>query len=569
MRTSKILPVGLVVLAGAIAACADSGNPNASGASNGGGSSSSGDASGILGAAQDTYWSAKGDELVYDETRWGAIEAIADKSYPGTIYDSGNFAIPDVPTGPYWLALTGTPTENFPDAQLTRTFVEMDGREIDIGRTFTARSDVASMKQPTNLVLDATFTVPFKTYTEDENGQVIQPLTDDLQFVSRGAGLWGYADSFADFTAPMNGATQVQGWTFDMQSFFQSLVNLDVPLVDATKGDDFVMIHSSVEVEGDETPDGNPWTGHQYYSAKESASVADVTMVDGTPTNVVASFAPLTQKNFALDYKGSAFGALLPAGIVDPIGVTLSVIMEAGTPRPAVGTFANLWSVNVSTELAYTNPNPDCQGGGCDVGLCGGPCDLGMPVQPGDYAHEYMYGNPFQYGQELFSLVIGFSYNIRQILPEMTAERLRGSLTMQVPASEVNGKPIQPTLSLPQNIKVAGQVTTFSQITPGVGATPVVSWDAPAIGTPTHYRVSVIDLTDLMGLNGAVASRRTVATMETKGTQVTIPDGILKSGTNYYFLVAAYAVEGYDSSRPYVYSAHEATARMFTGVVTP
>ena len=54
------------------------------------------------------------------------------------------------------------------------------------------------MTKLSSIVIDATFGTPFHVYTEDMNGQVIQPLTDELQFVSRGAGLWGLADTFAE-----------------------------------------------------------------------------------------------------------------------------------------------------------------------------------------------------------------------------------------------------------------------------------------------------------------------------------------------------------------------------------
>jgi len=565
MKNSRILPITLMAFTSALMACTDPTNPNGSSGS----SSSGGESGDITGSARDTYWSKNGDELVYPKDRWSKIEAISDQTYLGTFIDTGGLTIPNVPMGPYWLALTGVVNEKFPMAQAPRTFVETDAREIDIGRLNTGRSDILEMKQPSNIVIDATFSTPFQVYTEDMNGQVLQPLTDELQIISRGAGMWCYSDVSADGTGPTDGAMQVPGWTFDMQANFQNLMGQGAPLIEAAKGDDFVLIHGVAAMEGNEMPDGNPWTGYQYFSAKESASIADVTTVDGSTTNVIAGFTTLDPKNFALDYKGAAFNALLPAGLVDPVSVSLSVVMEVGAPNPGVGTFASLLSVTSGTEMAYTNPDPACQGAGCDPMACASTCDPGMQVHPGDYAHTYSYGNPFSYGQELFTAVITFGKNVRTLLPEMTAERLRGYLSISVPVAEAAGKPIQPTLSLPQNIKVGGQSTNYDQIMTGVGTSPTVSWDAPSIGTPSKYRVLVIDLTDLTGLDGATSSRRTVATMETKGTQVTIPDGIMTAGTNYYFQVTAYAQDKYDSGKPFVFAQHEAAARMFTGVVTP
>lgn len=571
MREMKMLPVGLLALTSAIMACTDPGETGTN-SSNGSGSSSSSSGSnlnGITGTTKETFWTTSGTESVYVEERWAAIEAIADKSYPGTISDSGEISIPDIPMGPYWLALTATPSKNLPNAQAQRTFVETDARVVDVGRFNTGRSDIAPMTQPSPIAINATFGIPFQVYTEDMSGQVTQPLTDELQFVSRGAALWGIADTFAEMTGPADGATQVQGWTFDMQGNFMDLMNQGTPLVDASKGDDFVALHGVAQQEGDSMPDGDPWTGYQYFAAQEAFSAANVTMTDGGTTNVTLDFMPVTQKNFVLDYKGSAFNALLPSGITDPVFASLSVVMEVGTPNPGIGAFASLWSTTVSSEMAYTNPDPACHDAGCDPMACATACDPGMLVHPGDHAHTYGYGNPFQYGQELFTAIISFSKNVRPLLPEMTTERLRGSFSISVPAAEVMGKPILPTLSLPQNIKVAGQATPYDQITTGVGTTPTISWDPPAMGTPTNYRVSVIDLKDMTGTDGTTSLRRTVATMYTTGTQVTIPEGIMQAGANYYLQVTADAAEGYDSSKPFVYAQHYVWARMFTGVVTP
>lgn len=572
MREMKMLPFGLLALIAGVAACTDPDEKPSTSDSGGSGSSSSsssGDLNGITGTAKDTFWAKSGDELVFIKDRWTAIEAIADKSYPGTISATGDISIPDVPMGPYWLALTGAPSSNLPNAQAARTFVEMDARVVDIGRVFTGRSDVAPMTKQSSIVIDATFGTPFHVYAEDMNGQVIQPLTDELQFVSRGAGLWGLADTFAELTGPADGAMQVNGWTFDMRENFQNLLALGTPLVDASKGDDFVVTHGAATLVGNAMPDGDPWTGYQSISVVESASAANVTMTDGSMTKVTLGFMPVAQKNFGLVYKGSAFNALLPAGITDPVAVGLSVVMEVGTPRPGIGTFASLWGVSVGSEMAYTNPDPACQGAGCDPMVCATMCDPGTLVHPGDHTHLFDYGNPFQYGQELFTTVISFNKNVRNLLPEMTLERLRGFMTLTVPVADVIGKPIQPTLGLPQNIKVAGKAALLDQITTAVGTAPVITWDAPSIGTPTHYRVAVIDLKDMTGLDGTPSFRRTVATMYTKGTQVTVPDGIMQAGTNYYIQVTADMADAYDSSKPFVDAQRLASSRMFSGVVTP
>lgn len=559
MRGLNTMPVAVFFLGSALIACTDPGKTVGS---------SGGGPNGITGSAKDTFWSKGGDVLAYDQGRWIAVDAIADKSYPGTISDVGNIDIPNVPMGQYWLALTASPPKNLPDAQPARTFVETDARVLDIGRVNTGRSNIAPMTQPTYFVINATFGIPFQEFTQDAMGQIIQPLSDEILFVSRGAGMWGYPGESPLGTAPTNGATEVQGWKFDLKNFFD-LINGGSPLVDTTKGDDFVVIHDVAKLVGNSMPDGDPWTGYRYKSTQEAFESSSVTMTNGGTTNLTLDFMPIVQKNFDLDYKGSAFNDLIPPGITTPITLSMSVDMNAGAPRPGVGTFAELWSVNTDSETAYTNPDSACHGMGCDPATCPSGCDLGTLVHPGDHAHSYMYGNPFSYGHERFEMTIIFGPSLGKLLPEMTGERLQGRFTISAPVADYNGKPVTPVVSLPQNINVGGNALLYDQINKGVGTTPTVSWSAPALGTPTLYQLRVIDLTDLTGTDGVKTQRRTVATTYTKGNQVTIPDGIMKSGTNYYFQVIAEIWDEYDSSKPFMIPERLATAGMYTGIMTP
>ena len=166
-------------------------------------------------------------------------------------------------------------------------------------------------------------------------------------------------------------------------------------------------------------------------------------------------------------------------------------------------------------------------------------------------------------------MTIIFGPSLGKLLPEMTGERLQGRFTISAPVADYNGKPVTPVVSLPQNINVGGNALLYDQINKGVGTTPTVSWSAPALGTPTLYQLRVIDLTDLTGTDGVKTQRRTVATTYTKGNQVTIPDGIMKSGTNYYFQVIAEIWDEYDSSKPFMIPERLATAGMYTGIMTP
>lgn len=541
MRKNKMIPMTFVMLASAVMACTDPGE-------------TTGDPNGIKGSAKDAYWSKSGNELVYVKDRWAAVGAIADKPYPGTISAAGNIDIPNVPVGPYWLDLTSPQSKNFPDAPPLRTFIETDARFVDIGRLFTGRSDIAPMTKFTHLVLDVTFTIPVQQLVYDDMGQLIQPLSDKIYFVSRGAALWGVPGESFDGVQPSHGATKVQGWTFPLDQFYD-YINGGQPLVDASKGDDFVVLHNVDKIEGSSMPDGDPWTGYHSTSTQEAFETSSLKIEDGFFNKLTVDFKPVMQKNFALDYKGSAFSDLLPAGFTGSIALSMSVFMEVGTPNPGVGTAAELWGVGTSSETVYTNPDPVCQKAGCDAMACPSGCDAGMRVHPGDHAHSYTYGNPFSYGHERFNLEMRFA---------------AGLFTMSAPAADVNGKPLSPALSFPQNIKVGGNVVPYNQSVIGIGTTtPTISWEAPAMGKPIWYRINVVDLTDLVGTDGTTSTRRTVGVMYTTATQVTIPDGIMKSGAEYYFQVFAEMRDKHDSAQPFVYPERRTTAGLYTGAVTP
>ena len=57
---------------------------------------------------------------------------------------------------------------------------------------------------------------------------------------------------------------------------------------------------------------------------------------DGGTSALGGDFQAVAQKSFALDYKGSAFNALLAGVQLYYAFVDISVILEAGTPNPEV-----------------------------------------------------------------------------------------------------------------------------------------------------------------------------------------------------------------------------------------
>jgi hypothetical protein len=564
MRKLTLLGFASLLGAGGLAGC---GGVDTSGT---GGAASSPD---ITGDILDIYAPSTGQVTRPDIESWTAIAALVEKEgaytkFPGTIDKDGKLRIPGVPEGPYLLALTSPASTTIPGAAPYTTFFATSARTLDLGTTFSGRADIVSMTQPTFLVLDATLTAPWQAYTEDATGMVTQPLDDNLQFVSRNAAVTGSyiaALSLPEDSPPANGALKLPGWKIDASAAFAYLGNLS--LIDSSKGDDVAILHN-VQRQVGVADDLDPWKGYVYESTQEVLRPKSLMMTDGGSSVVSGAFEVAKQASFAVDYKGSAFNALVAGLPIDFASVDFSIYMEPGTPHPQIGAFATLLDASTLGLTVYSNPS--CGGASCDPAACPSGCDPGKYVIPGDHAHTFSYGNPFDFGQELLNVDVELRANVRTLLPEMTQERLRARFYMQVPTAELNGKPIQPILGFPQAIKVDGKTTPYDQVTTGVGAAPEITWTAPTLGKPTSYRVAVVDLTDVMDKDGNPVLRRTLASFDVTEPRVRLPLGALQTGKFYYLQVSARMQDSDDRAAPYKdYPIHNAYSQMFTGVVTP
>ncbi|MDC0747000.1 hypothetical protein [Polyangium mundeleinium] len=590
MRTYSLFSMGILLAVAATAACGSGGGGGGSGGSggNGGSGASGGDGGaggnggnggtggttdGVTGTSKDLHRPTTGDVTVRSKA-WTKIEALVDQggtlqSYPGTIDADGNISIPDVPMGPYLLALEGPPSQ-FPNAPPVKTFVATDARTLEIGYLYSSRHDLTPISQPTYITFDATLGVPMQVATYDDMGDILTH-DDEIQVYSQNGMALSYiypSSSPPEDNPPANGATQLSSWKIDAQDAFVQFFG-DVPLIDASKGDEVTVVHGVTQQVGTKTDDGNPWNGYTYTATAESMQAMPFTMTNGGTSVVKGTFAPAPQKSFDLDYKGSAFNALLPNTPLSVHSVGVSVDHEPIGPEPSIGSFVTLLNLSTIHGTTYSNPDPACHGTGCDPVACPSGCDAGTMVLAGDYTHTYSYGDPFTGGHKFAALFISFSKNVRSLLPETTSESLRGNLTLSAPVEELTGKPLAPTLGLPQNIKVAGKDTPYDQVTTGVGTTPEITWTAPALGSPTRYRVSVVDTTDLTDANGTLSTRRTIANVYVKSPNVTLPEGILQPGKFYFIQISATVRDNDDFAAPFKNAPRSTNATMFTGLVTP
>jgi hypothetical protein len=97
--------------------------------------------------------------------------------------------------------------------------------------------------------------------------------------------------------------------------------------------------------------------------------------------------------------------------------------------------------------------------------------------------------------------------------------------------------PMTPALSSVQNPKINGK--DFFEAQGNVGLTPTLSWDPPALGTPSRYSVRIRRLRrNPQDPTTTIAAN--VGTVFTPSTSLTIPPGVLQPGAVYAFRIRAF-----------------------------
>lgn len=114
-----------------------------------------------------------------------------------------------------------------------------------------------------------------------------------------------------------------------------------------------------------------------------------------------------------------------------------------------------------------------------------------------------------------------------------------------------------------RNVKLSG--TTLDRSRAITTLSPLLAWDAPATGIPTGYRVTVNQLSKV----GLTSTYLPILDLFTKDTSMTIPDGVLMAGNEYFFGIRSYIVPGVDFTvAPYRSGFPRAHTDMLTPVVS-
>lgn len=389
---------------------------------------------------------------------------------PASLSAAGDFSVPDVPPGPYFLSVE--------ERVIALTYVgtRVEGRAW---RLWELTRSTPDLTYTTSERPDLTFPTSATTATFSLSG--LDPwvgLEDRLYFYG------GQVPTQRIDPPPADGDTAV---------------TRDVPwtsgLLDASKGDVLYVAQRVTE------PISGKTGTVPYLVTRKVARVADVTLADGAGGTVTAALAaPTTLGSARADYRGSELAAL-----------TAAVHPAATLPQAWLSVRATPGSLSFPHTPSITIP-------------------LGVLVLDARASADDDYGT-ISYGrfldpawQEMRELQ--GVYHVWLTPPGATTERSSlGFVTSRIPLSSA---PVAaaPVLGPPLALQVNGLDATVART--GVGLQPVLSWSPPALGLATSYVVTVG-----CGPTTPAANDLAVLSAHVRGTSFRVPPGCLQAGAVY------------------------------------
>ncbi|HYL93410.1 MAG TPA: hypothetical protein VEW69_09665 [Alphaproteobacteria bacterium] len=306
------------------------------------------------------------------------------------------------------------------------------------------------------------------------------------------------------------------------------------------------------------------WTDPMLDSSEEDK--AYVTQLVTTPTLTSSSVLAVKKASGELEIETTDAGSLVVEGALTD--VPLNLTMRGNIHGSA---FAQLESaMNPAAIPDSTYFYVDVQPGGLAKGWVGTTPDLvifdgtGNPIRTDTDMGDIAFGNPYPAEWSKF-----FDY-IQYVRVNYTAPGATNSVSdvasieVQSASLPTSSAAVVPVIGPVQNPKVNN--SNFFNAVSSAGATPVISWNAPALGTATGYIVEVFHLYN----NDVDSVSEYVGKVYTKTTSIQLPTGYLTVGNSYYFRISAIAEPGVDyEAAPLRHAFPRSVAQSLSGVVTP
>ncbi len=412
---------------------------------------------------------------------------------------NGTFTIENVPRGFYYLKF-GT------------SYFYVEGDAIDFGYVELGRENGVAPQSPatTTMTVNATGLAPWQA------GDTIQAFAPD-------ANAWWFYIEYQ--TAVTDGTTSLSNYMFSRDSGRGRLV----------QNDPWAMIQLAAA-----TTAG----GDTYRAASRMLTPAPFNEVDGGNTSISGTFLPIpqtltstfdvrtTEWEAAVGFNGTSADLLGPSTTLYDNGVFVDVAFEPG--GGAYGFFAP----TIDVMLAYVAQ-------GANKTLAG-----------------VSYGSP-TIGNYPWTRVVH-----TQLFFEQTY-RVPGATTDRYFYVGINDTRLVtgPTMTLTPSLgpvlapKIAGR--NLLQPQSGVGETPRLSWDPPALGVATQYEVDIYELR----LNGTATAQSFVAALFVADPAITIPSGLLSAGG--YYVVGITATNAGNLAAPYRQRFPDTYASILSGMIQP
>jgi hypothetical protein len=317
---------------------------------------------------------------------------------------------------------------------------------------------------------------------------------DSTQIVAANNGAVVFSPELQFAAPPAAGDTSISAQTIDWMAQFPP-----DPLVEAAKGDVAVMSQLVARTSGTEV----------YSGLDRIGTATGFTQTNGVASAMTVAMSAVPQKSFTLHWQGSAFEALrsdVGAGAADTPGgqgAFIDALPDAAkfgfyTTSPDLMLYTpTSGSANVDITVSYGNP----------YSTQGKPWD--------EYAIiNYFFAVPVHLGAAApYHELVGYDANMA--------------------LGELHGGIVKPLISPVREVRIAGKDLRLPQT--GVGLSPTVRWDAPAIGRATQYFIALKRLT----ATSTGTSGTTVARFVTKDRTLRIPSTYLASGTTYILSMTA------------------------------
>lgn len=363
-----------------------------------------------------------------------------------------------------------------------------------------------------------------------------QPSQDSLQLAAPYAGLVYFSlDCGAAYVEPASGATSTSV-SLDWEKDPARCANPSL-LIDASKGDSLYV---------------NQLVG-RYDSSfllvinelKRSYTPTAFSLKDGQSVTLEAPLAALPTTSRTFDMRYTAFRdvsvAAHPTAAASYVDFGLGALpglaaLGESTGYPDLATCTTLLKSVADQTITFDYANPF-------------PADWGTHLAVRTTALT-SFSVPLPSGGDAPALLVGSGV----------------SLALELPATQTGALTVQPVVGPARALSLNGQVATGAPLV-GVGTTPLVSWQAPELGTADFYRVFVHELS-VSNTTGKTKSTL-VADFFTESTSLRIPADILASGKHYYLRVLTTKSSRWSPVKPFLTQYGEGTATALSSRFTP